>query len=125
MEQEEDGDDIVAVVSSLPSYETIDSDDTSDTSDPDEMDGLPLRKRVKVDNSFMTINRWYGPEGSPRGETFFEETFGVLSDAFGQDDDDDLDMNSEEVFSVLCKGIDGHFVFSKNPTKLKNPIGSY
>ena len=49
----------------------------------------------------------------------------MLSDAFGQDDDDDLDMNSEEVFSVLCKGIDGHFVFSKNPTKLKNPIGSY
>ena len=128
MEEEEEDDDIVAVMSSLP-YDTIDSD----TSDPDDqMDGLPYKKRAKTHHvPSVTMRRWYSPEGSPRTEKFFEEAFGVLSEdqasVFDQDNDDldDLDVNSKEVFSVLCKGIDGHFVFSKNPTKLIHPIGSY
>ena len=124
-QEEEEDDDIVAVMSSLP-YDTIDSD----TSDPDDqMDGLPYTKRAKVHHApSVTMRRWYSPEGSPRTENFFEEAFGVLSEdhTFDQDNDlDDLDVNSKEVFSVLCKGIDGHFVFSKNPTKLIHPIGSY
>ena len=127
-QEEEEDDDVVAVMSSLP-YDTIDSD----TSDPDDqMDGLPYTKRAKVHHApSVTMRRWYSLEGSPRTENFFEEAFGVLSEdhqasAFDQDNDlDDLDVNSKEVFSVLCKGIDGHFVFSKNPTKLIHPIGSY